>query len=83
MSVRPSVTMTDRATPWLPSPEPGGPVSCGTCGCRLEPLEGAPVGSWRHFRSDLAGQDARGCRTRCVDLVHDSAGRWLEEPPLA
>jgi hypothetical protein len=47
------------------------PVTCATCGCRLE---GAGDGtSFRHF-NPLAGRDARGCRVACVDLVHGADG---------
>ncbi len=51
-----------------------GPVTCATCGCRLEATGRADV--WRHF-SPLAGRDARGCRVDCVDLEHDASGRVL------
>lgn len=46
------------------------PVTCATCGCRLQPTDGA----WRHF-NPLGGRDARGCRVACVDADHDSTGR--------
>ena len=50
------------------------PVTCTTCGCRLE--RGADGTSFRHF-NPLAGRDARGCRVPCVDLVHGTDGRPL------
>ncbi len=53
---------------------PEGPVTCATCGCRLEAASGADDGAWRHFASLSAGQDARGCRPHCVDALHDSDG---------
>ncbi len=62
-------------TNWLPAPDARGPVTCHTCGCRLEQV--APEG-WRHFPSDSAGQDARGCRPVCVDAEHDRFGDAVE-----
>jgi hypothetical protein len=49
------------------------PVTCASCGCRLQGI--GPDGSeaWFHFRP-LGGRDARGCRIACVDAAHDAAG---------
>jgi hypothetical protein len=48
----------------------GAPVTCATCGCRLE----ANAETWFHF-NPLAGRDARGCRVACADAAHDRSGR--------
>ena len=48
-------------------------VTCGACGCRLQPAEGED-GLWRHFGA-LGGRDARSHRVPCVDLLHDALGR--------
>ena len=48
-----------------------GPVTCSTCGCRLE--RAADRGSWFHFLP-MAGRDARGCRVACADEAHDASG---------
>jgi hypothetical protein len=45
------------------------------CGCRLVAQSGRDDGTWRHFPSLMAGQDARGCRPQCVDALHDRDGR--------
>lgn len=63
-------------TNWLPAPDARGPVTCDVCGCRLELVV---AGEWRHFRSDVTGQDARGCRPSCADAAHDSSGRAVVE----
>lgn len=62
-------------TNWLPAPDARGPVTCHTCGCRLQ--EVAPE-TWRHFRSDTPGQDARGCRPPCADAAHDRFGLVID-----
>jgi hypothetical protein len=56
------------------SSEPqSGPVTCASCGCRLEPSsDGRPA--WFHF-APIAGRDARGCRVACADSAHDASGR--------
>jgi hypothetical protein len=46
------------------------PVTCATCGCRLN----ATGEAWFHF-NPLGGRDARGCRVVCVDAAHDASGR--------
>ena len=46
------------------------PVTCATCGCRLNPMGE----TWFHF-NPLGGRDARGCRVACVDAAHDASGR--------
>ena len=51
-----------------------GPVTCATCGCRLERDTKATDAVWRHF-TPLGGRDARGCSVACVDLPHDAHGR--------
>jgi hypothetical protein len=48
----------------------GAPVTCASCGCRLE----ATGQAWFHF-NPLAGRDARGCRVGCADAAHDATGR--------
>jgi len=53
-----------------------GPVTCATCGCRLESDSASSPTSWTHF-GPLGGRDARGCRVDCVDLPHDAHGRVL------
>jgi hypothetical protein len=50
------------------------PVTCDTCGCRLEPIEAVDGRRWFHF-GRLGGRDARGCRVACVDAIHDTSGR--------
>jgi hypothetical protein len=47
-------------------------VSCATCGCRLERVDG----TFMHF-GRLGGRDARGCRIDCADSPHDAAGRAM------
>jgi hypothetical protein len=64
-------------TQWLPPPDPSGPVSCAICGCRLVDAEDPKGPAWRHFPSLHPGQDARGCRTVCVDDLHDRSGRII------
>jgi hypothetical protein len=51
----------------------GGPVTCASCGCRLQPAASSDV-AFVHFGS-LGGRDARGCRVACVELTHDDSGR--------
>jgi transcription initiation factor TFIIIB Brf1 subunit/transcription initiation factor TFIIB len=65
-------------TQWLPPPDPSGPVSCAMCGCRLVDAESLNGPAWRHFPSLHPGQDARGCRTVCVDELHDRRGQAIE-----
>jgi hypothetical protein len=43
------------------------PVTCVSCGCRLEQRAGAD--GWFHFRGE-AGRDARGCIIACADEAH-------------
>ena len=54
-----------------------GPVTCSTCGCRLD--DGGD-GTYVHF-GRLGGRDARGCRVACVELAHDLSGRVLVSLP--
>jgi hypothetical protein len=49
----------------------GAPVTCATCGCRLE---GVGDGSYLHY-GRLGGRDARGCRIDCAEAEHDASGR--------
>lgn len=70
--------MVGMITQWLPPAEAYGPVTCDACGCRLDADQGSSDGTWRHFSTGVAGQDARGCRPFCVDAVHDRSGRVLE-----
>jgi hypothetical protein len=48
----------------------GAPVTCATCGCRLERVDG----TFMHF-GRLGGRDARGCRIDCAESPHDALGR--------
>jgi hypothetical protein len=48
------------------------PVTCVTCGCRLEHA-GPSEATWFHF-GRFAGRDARGCRVRCIEAAHDGFG---------
>jgi hypothetical protein len=50
-----------------------GPVTCATCGCRLEQVGPDRAAAYFHF-SPLGGRDARGCRIECVELPHDVRG---------
>lgn len=70
--------MTDSLTRWLPPSDPSGPVTCVVCGCRLTAAEGFEGAAWRHFPSLMPGQDARGCRPRCLDQLHGRDGRVSE-----
>ena len=51
------------------------PVTCASCGCRLE----ATGEAWFHF-NPISGRDARGCRVACADAAHDAAGRAIAVP---
>jgi hypothetical protein len=53
------------------------PVTCATCGCRLEDAGDA---TWLHF-GRLGGRDARGCRVECAELTHDVHGHALVALP--
>jgi hypothetical protein len=53
-----------------------GPVTCTTCGCRLERATANGIHAWYHF-SPMAGRDARGCKVECADAPHDADGRAL------
>lgn len=53
-----------------------GPVTCSSCGCRLERASANGVSAWYHF-SPMAGRDARGCKIGCADDAHDASGRAL------
>ena len=47
-------------------------VTCAACGCRLQMAAGARD-EWTHF-GVLAGRDAMGHRTACVEHAHDGSG---------
>jgi hypothetical protein len=51
------------------------PVTCATCGCRLQEAGDAYV----HF-NPLGGRDARGCRIPCAGAPHDATGRPIAIP---
>lgn len=67
---------------WLPPPDPSGPVSCASCGCRLVEVERRDGPAWRHFPSLHPGADARGDRPGCVDALHGRDGWPLGREPL-
>ena len=71
--------MYGTTTQWLRPPDPQGPVTCASCGCRLEEA-GSDGTAWRHFSSLHPGQDARGCRTACTDALHARDGSVLAGP---
>ncbi len=73
--------MTDTRSSWLPAPEPYGPVSCRTCGCRLVEVDHAEGPAWRHFPSLHPDRDARGDRPACVNALHGRDGRVLGARP--
>jgi hypothetical protein len=50
------------------------PVTCGTCGCRLEYAGATGTEAWFHY-GRMGGRDARGCRVACIDAPHDAHGR--------
>ena len=54
----------------------GGPVTCSSCGCRLERSTSNGVSAWYHF-TPMAGRDARGCKIGCANEAHDARGRAL------
>ena len=60
----------------------GGPVTCASCGCRLQPVGPSDAAAFFHFGS-MGGRDARGCRIDCADLVHDSRGQPVPMAALA
>ncbi len=60
---------------YLAEPDPAGPVTCATCGCRLSADQQSE--SWFHFAGS-AGRDARGCRIDCATVAHDHRGRPRE-----
>jgi len=49
------------------------PVSCTTCGCRLTEAHGLAGSAWRHFQIS-PDTDARGCRPKCLEDLHDRSG---------
>ncbi|MBA2276105.1 MAG: hypothetical protein H0W00_05315 [Chloroflexi bacterium] len=69
--------MIDSRPSFFPAPEPYGPVSCRTCGCRLIEVERAEGPAWRHFPSLHPDQDARGDRPACLNALHGRDGRVI------
>lgn len=51
----------------------GGPVTCSSCGCRLERGSANGTPAWFHF-APIGGRDARGCKVACADEAHDARG---------
>jgi hypothetical protein len=49
------------------------PVTCASCGCRLQAVGPAGAQAWFHF-NPIGGRDARGCRVVCADQAHDASG---------
>jgi hypothetical protein len=49
------------------------PVTCAICDCRLAEVPGMEGSAWQHYRIG-PGQDARGCRPRCLDELHARDG---------
>jgi transcription initiation factor TFIIIB Brf1 subunit/transcription initiation factor TFIIB len=64
-------------TQWLPPPDPSGPITCAACGCRLTEAYVGDRRAWQHFSSLHPDQDARGCRPRCLHVLHGRDGRAL------
>lgn len=60
----------------------GGPVTCASCGCRLQPVGPTDAAAFFHFGS-MGGRDARGCRVECADLAHDASGQPVPLASLA
>ncbi len=54
----------------------GGPVTCSSCGCRLERSTVNGISAWYHF-APMGGRDARGCKVDCANEAHDARGRAL------
>ncbi|MEP7360497.1 MAG: hypothetical protein ABI744_02850 [Chloroflexota bacterium] len=75
--------MSDYSVSQFSAHDSAGPVTCASCGCRLDGLDGSMDGAYRHFQSMKPGQDARGCRTDCVDAVHDHDGLPVVESAAA
>jgi hypothetical protein len=50
-----------------------GPVTCASCGCRLQLVDGDDAVAWFHFGA-IGGRDARGCRVACAEVAHDGRG---------
>jgi len=63
-------------------PDHGGPVTCATCGCRLQPVGPSDAAAFFHFGS-LGGRDARGCLIECSDRAHDVSGQPVPTAALA
>lgn len=59
-----------------------GPVTCATCGCRLQPVGPTDAAAWFHFGA-LGGRDARGCRVSCADMAHDGTGHPVPPAEMA
>lgn len=68
--------MTDSITTGFRSivRDASGPVTCASCGCRLQAVGPAGAQAYFHFGGSN-GRDARGCKVACASEAHDSAGR--------
>jgi hypothetical protein len=75
--------MSDYSVSQFSARDSAGPVTCASCGCRLDGLSGALDGTYRHYASMIPGQDARGCKPACVDALHDHAGLPIVEAAAA
>jgi hypothetical protein len=75
--------MSDYSVSQFSSRDSAGPVTCASCGCRLDALTGALDGTYRHFPSMQPDQDARGCRPACIDELHDHDGNAIAEAAAA
>lgn len=73
---------SDARFAFVSRPVPGGPVTCATCGCRLQPVGPSDAAAYFHF-SSIGGRDARGCRIDCSDLAHDTSGQPVPSSSLA
>ncbi|HET7676285.1 MAG TPA: hypothetical protein VFK38_00370 [Candidatus Limnocylindrales bacterium] len=74
--------MRERAFDFSGMREPGGPVTCAVCGCRLTEAAGVDGAAWRHFQVGPE-TDARGCRPRCLEDLHDRHGDVLRVTELS
>jgi hypothetical protein len=75
--------MSDYSVSQFSLRDSAGPVTCASCGCRLEGLTGLMDGAYRHYQSMIPGQDARGCKPMCVDALHDHDGLPIAEAAAA
>ena len=61
---------------WRPARDPAGPVTCATCGCRLQEAVGLEGVAWRHYQLQ-PDSAARGARPRCLEDLHARDGYVL------